>query len=352
MREASPPRLLAILGASGAGKSSFLRAGLLPRLARDDANFLPLPIIRPQTSVIAGSTGLIASVHEAFWKRGMPLNRADIAKKVEAGAADLASILERLRADGGRSGRFGGRAASPPSLVCSIDQGEELFLHDGADEAQTFLSMLKELLLARTPNVIVLFTIRSDSYERLQTAKALEGIRQETLGLPPMPRGAYQIIIEGPALRLEDGKRKLKIEPTLTQALLTDTETGGGKDALPLLAFTLERLYREYGADGDLRLEEYRALGGIGSSIQAAVETALKGARADPTIPKDRSERLRLLRRAMIPALANIDPATKEPRRRVARILKSPGKRATSSIASWRRDCWSPTGIRRRARRP
>src|SRR5262249_56297324 len=72
-REAAPPRLLAILGASGAGKSSFLRAGLLPRLARDDVNFLPLPIIRPQTSVIAGSTGLIASVHEAFWKRGLPL---------------------------------------------------------------------------------------------------------------------------------------------------------------------------------------------------------------------------------------------------------------------------------------
>ena len=108
------------------------------------------------------------------------------------------------------------------------------------------------------PNLIALFTIRSDSYERLQTAKALEGVRQETFALPPMPRGAYQTIIEGPALRLQDSRRPLKIEPALIQALLMDIETGGGKDALPLLAFTLERLYREYGADGDLWLRILR----------------------------------------------------------------------------------------------
>ncbi len=48
LRATAPPRLMVILGASGAGKSSFLRARLLPRLARDDRNFLPLPVIRPE----------------------------------------------------------------------------------------------------------------------------------------------------------------------------------------------------------------------------------------------------------------------------------------------------------------
>jgi hypothetical protein len=55
-----------ILGASGAGKSSFLRAGLLPRLNRDDRNFLPLPIIRPGRAVLTGETGLARSLYAAF----------------------------------------------------------------------------------------------------------------------------------------------------------------------------------------------------------------------------------------------------------------------------------------------
>jgi hypothetical protein len=66
LAQATPPRLMVILGASGAGKSSFLRAGLLPRLGRDPLTFLPLPVIRPERAAINGETGLVSALAEAF----------------------------------------------------------------------------------------------------------------------------------------------------------------------------------------------------------------------------------------------------------------------------------------------
>ena len=199
-----------------------------------------------------------------------------------------------------------------------------MFLADAGEEADCFLHLLKGLVAAEDSNFIVLVTIRSDAYERLQTAPALEGLSQQTYSLPPLPHGAYQTVIEGPAERLKETARPLKIEPALTAALLADVEAGGAKDALPLLAFTLERLYLEHGGDGDLKLAEYQEIGGIRGSIEAAVERALKRADFDPAVPKDRTARLALLRRALIPWLAGIDPETGEPRRYVARTSEIP----------------------------
>src|SRR5262249_8186413 len=56
--------LLFILGASGAGKSSFLRAGLWPRWQRDDTTWFPLPTIRPERAVISGKFGLARGLEQ------------------------------------------------------------------------------------------------------------------------------------------------------------------------------------------------------------------------------------------------------------------------------------------------
>jgi formylglycine-generating enzyme required for sulfatase activity len=212
----------------------------------------------------------------------------------------------------------------PPTLVLSIDQGEELFLVEGQQEAKPFVALLRDLVTADAPTVIVLFTIRSDNYERLQLAKELEGVRQQMLSLPPMPRGSYAEVIKGPVQRLDGTPRALRIDDAVVDALLADIEVGGAKDALPLLAFTLERLYGEYGATRHLKLEHYEKLGRIEGAIEAAVERAFRAADADAKVPRNKQERLALLRRGLIPWLAGIDPDNGAPRRRVARLSEIP----------------------------
>jgi formylglycine-generating enzyme required for sulfatase activity len=326
LRDTTPPRLLVLLAASGAGKSSFLRAGLFPRLARDDRNFLPLPIIRPERAAISGETGLLSALEGAFAAARIVIPRADLRAAIQAGAAKLKPFLQALVDKAMPKAADADAKRKPPALVLSIDQGEELFLAEAQDEAKPFLALLRDLLNDDAPAVIAVFTIRSDNYERLQLAKELEGVRQDTLSLPPMPNGSYVELIKGPSRRLDGTPRALEIEDALVEALLADIEAGGAKDALPLLAFTLERLYGEYHAGGHLKLSHYNDLGRVKGSIEAAVERALKAADADPAIPRDRVARLALLRRGLIPWLAGIDPDTGAPRRRVARLSEIPAE--------------------------
>jgi hypothetical protein len=196
--------------------------------------------------------------------------RADIRRAIEGGATTLRPLLQTLIEHAKTALVADDANAKAPILVMAVDQGEELFPIDRTSEGATLLNLLRQLLSDDTPALLVVVTIRSDAYEDLQTANALEGVNQQTLSLMPMPRGAYQGVIEGPAARLKDTDRSLVIEPALTQAVLSDIEDGGGRDALPLLAFTLERLYLEYGGRGHLTLKDYDALGRIKGSIEAA----------------------------------------------------------------------------------
>lgn len=322
IREGSCPRLFVILGASGAGKSSFLRAGLLPRLVRDDRNFLPLAPLRPERAAITGAAGLVAALSAACADKGMTVTRAELRDAASQGADALRPCLRELVA----RARAASSAPKDPTIVLPVDQAEELFRAEGAQEAEALLALLRELATKDDPAISVLFVIRSDSYDALEHAKALEGLSQHAFPLLPMPRGVYQTVIEGPARRFARGGRTFEIDPALTQLLLSDLDKGAGSDALPLLAFTLGQLFSDHMAAGRLARADYEKFGGLKGAIDAAVARAFLEADKDGRIPRDHDARLALLRRGLVPWLAGIDPETKTPRRRRAPDAQIPAE--------------------------
>jgi WD40 repeat protein len=322
MRASGVKSLLVILGPSGSGKSSFLRAGLLPRLRRDDRTFLAMDIVRPERAVLTGEHGLAAAVQALRTDVGL---REPVLGDIKT--ACLASDVERLRGwleearQVARARLLDLPADQPaPTLVLPLDQSEELFNADAGPQAPRFLQILAGLLRHEagiTPALMMAITIRADRYEPLQTAPELAEIQSVVFDqLKPMPPGAYTEVVTGPARRASAAGQRLIVEPALVERLLTDAAEGA--DALPLLALTLERLYRDFGERGALSVADYAVMGGMAQVVQTEVDKLLA---ADP---EARQTQLDILHDAFIPWLATINPDNDQPMRRLARYTDLP----------------------------
>ncbi len=176
-------------------------------------------------------------------------------------------------------------------------------------------------------------TVRSDSFREFETSKSMEGIETRVQNIRALPVHRFSSTIEQPAARYG-----VEIEPALIDALMDDAE---GQDALPLLAFTLQRLWRQYASEGCIRKAHYDAIGKLSGLIDDAAERALRG--IDPLAPETSAggriseAQNASAARVFVPGLAQLNERG-APIRRVAHLaaFDEEAKALLESFAKWR----------------
>lgn len=268
-----------ILGASGCGKSSLVRAGVLPRLKRssDEVGAGGRWVIPPPFMAGRGLEGLAHSLARAFEEAAQPRDLAFVRQQLEAASGLCLLASELLFARGVHEGY----------LVLILDQLEEVFGTLEGSKARAALRLLLEASADAASPVVTLATMRSDFLNAFQLFPGAAE-RYEKLTLDPMLRPHFSGVIEGPADRFG-----LDLEAGLTVRLVEETAYN---DALPLLAFTLEKLYESCKAQGRLTIKAYQELGGVSAAIKHAANVILRDEKYAGLSAED--SRMRDLRRA------------------------------------------------------
>jgi WD40 repeat protein len=319
MRNSDENKAFVIRGSSGVGKSSFLRAGVLPRLQRDDRHFLVMNVIRPQQEPLYGKHGLANALHQLRTRVGLREPALGVIKNGVTGPAQVRSWLAEAQ-EAAVEALVDAVDTAPPTIVMPVDQAEELVGADADEEAAEFLTVIAALLDDAEPRlpILALVTVRSDRDDLLRMAPQLEGVDWQVFDdLKPMPQTQYREVICGPADQIASADARVQWDPELVDRLLQDCAASA--DALPLLALTLSRLYGDYRGK-TIGLAEYDAMGGMQHVVDRVIAEALAA------VPGELDEHLRHLRKAFIPYLSAINPLNGDPMRRTASYSDLPGR--------------------------
>jgi hypothetical protein len=286
-------QMLVISGGSGSGKSSLLRAGLIPRLRRKPE----WVVISPFEVAREPLRNLLDRLGEALAGLGISMQGLDLTKPPDDPgtlAQTLDEVLRRLE-----------QAASAWVLL-PLDQAEALLTGDGSagDPARLLLEGLAQLLGRRTRHAVVAATIRTEFVPRLEAIFASTEVRLRQAPLTAI--GSLAEVIEKPADRFG-----IELEPGLSERIVEDVHTA---DALPLLAYTLKELHDRSGADRHLTLDGYQTLGGVQGAIAAKLELVLSD-------PEPTAEEARALQRSFTRHLIRADEGAVEGERLLRRVV-------------------------------
>ena len=279
-------RFLAVVGPSGSGKSSVVRAGLVPALRR---------------GALPGSANW--RIVEMF-PGAYPLEELEAAL-LRVADSPPASLLEQL-GDGERGLLRALKRILPrddSELVLVLDQLEELFTLVEDDERRThFLTIIERAVADPHSRFRVVTTLRADFYDRpLLYSGFAELMRDYVEAVVPLLPSEFERAISAPGERVGAA-----LEPGLLPELIADVADEPG--ALPLLQYALTELYeRRYG--NILTRDAYRAIGGVSGALAGRADEIHAGLSG---LAQDAARQLFL-------RLVTLGEGTEDTRRRVDR---------------------------------
>jgi hypothetical protein len=284
-----------LVGPSGSGKSSLLRAGLLAEL-RDRGTPSALRVPQPADASDAPSEhagvpyapcrhtdAWVAEAVSAAWHAAVPDTTARRERLAAVREACAGPESERIALRGRLCDELGPRGA-----VLLIDQFEEYAASSPHGALRAF-QVLSAIAQAPDPaqggGLRVVLTARPATLEALNTAETSVLLGRAVTFLAPMTTEALTRAVEEP-VRAVPG---LRIEDGLTPRLVKDAVHEPG--CLPLLQFALTQLWlrRE---DNTLKHSAYDEIGGVGGALAAYADEALDQCLAESGAPEDAARRL------------------------------------------------------------
>jgi WD40 repeat protein len=251
--ERAQSAILMVVGGSGCGKSSLVRAGVLPRIAGEDY-WLALPPIVPSIDPLGS---LVRAIADLIVARRISFDVTTLRKDIERDG--LRAVAHDLLLAAG--------APSHCKLLVVIDQFEELLTQADPAERSDFVAALVPALGGP---VQALATMRSEYVDGLSKDPDLTNLGTRIHQVRPLESDALREVIEEPAK-----VAGLSFEDDLVSRLISDTGTG---DALPLLAFTLEQLADGASRGDRLTHSRYDEIGGVQGALQRQADEALEAA--------------------------------------------------------------------------
>lgn len=268
-------RFVAVVGTSGSGKSSLVRAGLLPMLEggfmAGAGSFWRFAVMRPGNDPIHQLALALADPAVLGGDAVDPALRTPLVEAVLRRSA--LGLIDAFRQ---------ARLAPQENLLVVVDQFEELFRFKGlgrpaagatpaGDDGSAFVNLLIEAARAAALPIYIVLTMRSDFLGDCARFRDLpETLNDGQYLVPRLNRDQRRATIEGPI-----AVSGATIAPRLTQRLLNDA--GEDPDALPVQQHALMRTWDAWyaaGAQGPIDLPHYLAVGGMAQALSQHADQA------------------------------------------------------------------------------